>query len=318
MHAVPPIPRSMRRVALLLGLLAALTAPTGAPASQLIARDAREVTLRVNARGQALMTYQAKGKRWNVLAWRAINARHPSTGRPQVEFRVDYSGGWRTYRRVLARGFPNICRSYAGPPLAWFVTGCTAPDGSHWALQAWQRGLPNLGVDPWKPTQPAWELRLSHWNAELPKLEIWTNWAYRQRFNHLFGRFTYLGQPVYGTRATAQGSPTDGFGRNVYVDTFNSAYGPGWKRENSFLTHAGTGVFCYGFYPHDPYPGYPVVGRRPEGKGERYRATVVGPGVLPDVTWEGAAPGAYDESADRQLVDAQRAVYGADTRCKPV
>ena len=36
-------------------------------------------------------------------------------------------------------------------------------------------------------------------------------------------------------------------------------------------------------------PGYPAVGRRPAGKGQRYRATVVGPGVLPDVTWEGAA-----------------------------
>jgi hypothetical protein len=49
----------------------------------------------------------------------------------------------------------------------------------------------------------------------------------------------------------------------------------------------------------------------------RYRATVVGPGVLPDVMWEGA-PSAYDASVDRQLVDAQRAVYGADPRCKPV
>ena len=68
----------------------------------------------------------------------------------------------------------------------------------------------------------------------------------------------------------------------------------GWRRENSFLSQRGTGVFCYGFYPHDPYPGYPATGKRPEGKGERYRATVVGPGVLPDVTWEGAAPIAYD------------------------
>ena len=77
-------------------------------------------------------------------------------------------------------------------------------------------------------------------------------------------------------------------------------------------------MFCYGLYPHEPYPGYPAVGRRPEGKGERYRATVVGPGVPPDVTWEGAAPGAYDAERDRQLVEAQRALYGGDTLCKPV
>ena len=29
-----------------------------------------------------------------------------------------------------------------------------------------------------------------------------------------------------------------------------SAYGSGWRRENSFLSHHGTGAFCYGFYPH--------------------------------------------------------------------
>jgi hypothetical protein len=307
----------VRRLALVFGLLAALVLPVGAGASQLIARDAKDVTLRVNAHGQALVGYHAKGKRWTVLAWGAINARHPAPGQPQVAFRLDYSGGWATYRRTLARGVRNACRPYTGPTLAWFVTGCTMPDGSHWALQAWQRGLPNLGLDPWKPLQGSVELRLSHWTGELPKLEIWTNWAYSKRFDHLFGRITYLGQPVYGFLASSKGVPGDAFGRNIYVDTFNSAYGPGWKRENSFLSHRGTGAFCYGLYPHDPYPGYPAVGRRPPGKGERYRATVVGPGVVPDVSWEGA-PAAYDEALDRQLLDTQRAVYGADTRCKPL
>ena len=81
------------------------------------------------------------------------------------------------------------------------------PDGSHWALQAWQRGLPNLGLDPWKPLQASWELRLSRWNGELPKLELWTNWAYSKRFDHLFGRLTYLGQPAYGFLASAGGAP---------------------------------------------------------------------------------------------------------------
>ena len=135
--------------------------------------------------------------------------------------------------------------------------------------------------------------------------------------HHLFGRLTWLGQPVYGFTSTTKGSPTDSFGRNVYLDTFDSAYGPGWKRENSFLTHRGTGAFCYGLYPHEPYPGYPAVGRRPAGKGQRYRATVVGPGVLPDVAWEGA-PTPYDAALDGKLVEQQRSVYGSDSRCKPV
>ena len=70
------------------------------------------------------------------------------TGPRQVAFRLDYSGGWRTYRKTLSRGFVNSCRRYSGPPLAWLVTACTMPDGSHWAVQSWQRGLPNLGLDP--------------------------------------------------------------------------------------------------------------------------------------------------------------------------
>ena len=152
----------------------------------------------------------------------------------------------------------------------------------------------------------------------MTEAELWGNWAYSKHFDHLFGRYTYLGQPVYGFRSSAKGAPTDGFGRNVYLDTLDSAYGPGWKRENSFLAHKGTGAFCYGLYQHEPYPGYPAVGRRPSGKGTRYRATAVGPGVTPDVAWEAAAPSAYDPELDRQLVDLQRAVYGADTLCRPV
>ena len=116
---------------------------------------------------------------------------------------------------------------------------------------------------------------------------------------------------------SAQGAPSDGYGRNIYVDTLDSAYGPGWKRENSFLAHKGTGVFCYGLYEHNPYPGYPA-GRRPSGKGTRYRATAIGPGVLPDVMWEGGAPGQYDPATDTQLAALQREVYGADALCKPV
>ncbi len=308
----------MRRLALSLVLLSALWGAAGADASQLIARDAQDVTLKVDGQGRALIDYKAKGRTWSVLAWGAVNALHPTAERPQIRFRLDYAGGWGAYRKTLATGFKNVCRPYAGPTLAWFVTGCTMPDGSHWALQAWRRGLPNLGVDPWKPLQSATDLRLSHWTTELPKLELWVNWAYSKHFDHVFGRFTYLGQPVFGFRATATGSPTDTFGRNVYLDTLDSAYGPGWKRENSFLAHTGTGVFCYGLYSHEPYPGYPATGRRPEGKGTRYRATAVGPGVLPDVTWEGAAPGAYDAAVDRQLADLQRSVYGADKLCKPV
>jgi hypothetical protein len=39
---------------------------------------------------------------------------------------------------------------------------------------------------------------------------------------------------------------------------------------------------------------------------------VIGPGVTPDVTWEGRAPGPYDAAANA----AQREVLGADPLCK--
>ena len=261
----------------------------------------------MNSKGQAVVSYTARGKKWNVLAWGAVNAIAPSAGSKQVDFKLDYSGGWGTYKRDVWKTVKNSCGTYNGPPLAWRVTSCTAKDGSSWALQSWQRMLPNYGVTP-DATQSVWELRLSHWRGPLPELTVNTNWAYH-KYDHLFGTFLYKGAPVHGFRSTAGGNPLDTFGRNLYVDTFNSAYGAGWKRENSFLMHKGTGTFCYGFYPH---------GSHPIGKGERYRATIIGPGVTPDVMWQGNALGDYDPSLDQQLADQERQLFASDRLCKAV
>jgi hypothetical protein len=276
---------------LVLVLAAALT--SSANASQLVDRNAKGVKLEVNAKGEALLTYSARGAVKHVLAWGAVNAIAPTRSRPQVALKLDYAGGWGKYHTNYWKTFKNACGAYTGPKLAWYVTACTAPDGSHWALQAWQRMLPNYGVAA-TATQSVWELRLSHWTGDLPVLQISTDWAWHQ-WDHLFGTFTYGGSPVYGFRATPGGNPLDTFGRNVYVDTYDSAYGSGWKRENSFLTHTGTGAFCYSVNPH---------GSHPAGKGEKYRATVEGPGVTPDVMWEGLSPGAYDKAADLVANDA--------------
>lgn len=291
----------------LLAAFASLLVPAGAPASALVDRDARGVKLQVNAGGQALLSYEARGKKWNVLAWGAVNAIAPTPGKRQVEFKLDYSGGWGTYRKDVWKSFRDTCGPYTGPPLAWLVTACTAGDGSHWAVQSWQRALPNYGLRP-TPRQAVWELRLSHWTGPLPELTVRLNWAYR-KFDHIFGSFTYNGSPVHGFQSTSVGEPLDTFGRNLYVDTFNSAYGAGWKRENSFLTHKGTGTFCYGFYPH---------GTRPAGKGERYRATIIGPGVTPDVMWQGEPLGSYNQALDLELHEQQRSLYRSDALCKPV
>lgn len=286
---------------------AAIAALAAAPAhsSQLIDRNATDVKLAVDARGQALITYTAAGRTKHVLAWGAINAIAPTTARAQVAFSLDYSGGYATYHRDEWKTFGDSCGTYDGPPLAWLVVACKARDGSYWALQAWQRGLPDYGVPP-TPAQAAWELHLSHWTGPLAVLTIREDWAYR-RFDHLYGSLTYDGGGVYGFRSTPGGSPLDSFGRNVYVDTFGSAYGAGWKRENSFLTHRGNGTFCYGFYPH---------GGHPPGAGTRYRATVIGPGVTPDVMWQGDAPGPYNRAADRAANASERSTAFRDPVCR--
>jgi hypothetical protein len=59
-----------------------------------------------------------------------------------------------------------------------------------------------------------------------------------------------------------------------------------------------------GFYPH---------GSRPAGKGSKYRATAEGPGVAPDVLWQGDAPGRYDAARDAEANAAQKAL--GDPKC---
>jgi hypothetical protein len=292
-------------VLLVVALAAAVCARTAA-ASELIDRNASGVKLEVDRSGRALLTYRARGRVWHVLAWGAINARpsHPTIR--QVKFRLDYSGGWGTYKKEIWRTFKNACAPYDGPELEWYLLGCRAADGSYWAVQSWQRMLPNFGLNP-TPAQAVWELRLSHWKGPLPELTIKLDWAYR-RYDHLYGTYAYLGHPIFGFRVTPVGVPLDTYGRNLYLDTLNSAYGAGWKRENSFLTQNPRGNFCYGFYAH---------GNHPSGKGEQYRATIIGPGVTPDMYWKSAAPGPYDRDLDLAANDEQRALAGTSKYCRP-
>jgi hypothetical protein len=287
----------------------ALALAPGAHASQLIDRNATGLHLSVNQQGIALLTYNARGALRHVVAWGAINALPPTPGRKQVKFQLDYAGGWGAFHRQLWKGFRNACQPYDGPPLAWMVTGCKAPDGSYWAVQSWQKMLPNVGLEPRDWLQSAWELHLSHWNTEPAVLTVNVDWAYR-RYDHLYGSYTYLGQPIFGFHVTRTGAPLDTWARNIYVDTYNSAYGSGWHRENSFLTHNPTGTFCYGFYPGQNNT------RRPPGTGTYYRATAIGPGVTPDPFWQSAAPGPYNRDVDLQANDSERTLFAGDHLCK--
>ena len=284
----------MRLVTLACASVVALSLAGTAGASQLIARNASHVKLAVNKKGTAMVTYSVRGRVTHLLAWGAVNARpRPATPRVrQVEFKVDYSGGWK-HRRNTWKHFKNTCRRYDGPELVWLVTACKARNGSYWALQSWQTALPDLGMAPWLGSQKTWWLRLSHWTGPLAALDVYTDWIYGGRFQEVFGRYTYNGQGVRGFGTTRVGAPTDNYGRLLFLDTLNSAYGKGWLRENSFVSHGPPGMFCYGFYRRNPWVGGYAHPRstpnrkRPSGVGEQYRITAAGPGVTPDVVWQG-------------------------------
>ena len=65
-----------------------------AAASQLIDRNATDVQLAVNAKGEALLTYRAHGRTQHVLVWGAVDALQPTSCRPQVRLKKDYAGGY--------------------------------------------------------------------------------------------------------------------------------------------------------------------------------------------------------------------------------
>ena len=276
--------------------------PDAARASQLVARNTSSEQLVVSAEGKALLTYYSRGRLQRVLAWGALNARMPTSASQQIRFKMDYSGGWSTYHRPVWKALRNACGPYRGPQLPWLVAACTARDGSHWAVQRWRRHQANFGIPPWRPGHGAWELRLSHWRGPVAQLEVWLDWSYSGRWHHLFGRLTYRGLPVHGFSTTPTGDPLDRYGRVLYLDTLDSAYGPGWRRENGFVSRNPDGTFCYGFVPHRTHSGE----SRPPGHGRRYRLAVIGPGVTPDIASE--VPGLHDfdpeNQADRAHEDA--------------
>ena len=294
---------------------AAAFAAQPAAASQLIGRNATNVRITVNQK-QALVNFRSGGAAKRVLVWGAVNALPPQTSKPQVKFRVNYTGF----------GFSGgSCKPYSGPSLPWLVAACDGPDGSFWAAQSFPQPLPDLGYTPWLASQRAQWLEISHWTGPAPQLTVAQDWVYGGKFREIYGQLSYLGVPVYGFHTTRYGAPTGGYGTLIYLDVLNApAYGPGWHRENSFVPHKPSGAFCYGFYTFDPTKGgyqHPPgqTARRGPGVGEMYRITAHGPGVAPDVGWTGSAQPAYDKSNPQDALleaNALEQIKGwGDTSC---
>ena len=299
-------------VALVVALALAPAAAAGRPLGDL---NLSNVSLAVNANGKALVRYTTEsGKHRDVLVWGAINARAPSRDVPQVAFQFDYSGGLRSLGHRAAPTFTDRCRPYDGPPLVFLVTACKAADGSYWAIQAWQRLLPMRGFAPWLPQQGAYEFHVSHWSGPLAEFQVSQNWTYGGRWQGLFGRLTYDGQPVYGFKTPSSTRRGDSYARYVYIDAHDSVYGAGWRHDAGKVLHLGNGAFCYSFVPQVPPPGYPD--RQPRGPaiGDVHRATVMGPGVTPDVQWVGKPLGTYDPLRDAGFNDLFDRLVGPNDR----
>lgn len=268
--------------------------PTTASASELVDRDTRGARVRVNDDGVALVTYSRPSRRRNhVLYWGGVNESLRFAGH-------DRSGGWRS-RRADWRHFANSCSAYAGPQLPYLVDACTAADGSHWALQSWPRLKRNYGGH-----SAPHELRLSHWTDGTAELWVKMDWARRGRYHHLYGQLTYRGRPVTPGRTSRRGAVLDGRGRNVLVDALDSDYGRGWRRVNGFLANNPSGQFCFTFAPKRPHSSR--TGRSRHG---RYRMSVAGPGVSPDllVSFTQAAR-RYDRALDQAANAEQRRLRG--------
>ena len=51
--------------------------------------------------------------------------------------------------------------------------------------------------------------------------------------------------------------------------------------------------------------------------GERYRATIIGPGVTPDAYWYAEAPGPFDRTRDLAANEEQRSMFRDGALCRP-
>src|SRR3984885_14018982 len=69
-----------------------------AGASQVISTSSvSDLTLGVNDRGEAMLSYRSGGKSVHVLAWGAVNATAPVARGKQVAFTLEYDGGYEKY-----------------------------------------------------------------------------------------------------------------------------------------------------------------------------------------------------------------------------
>ena len=167
--------RHRRLLVLLSALACALVLPVAAGAAEIVDRNVAAPELQVDSRNVALITYSVKGVKRHVLYWGAVDWAE--------KFSRDYSGGWKSKVADYKR-FSNNCKPYTGPPPA-------ADDRRLRRQGRLALGAPAVAaaVEELRRRQGrdrALHLALADDAAELA---IQTDYSYRGKLQHLWGRF---------------------------------------------------------------------------------------------------------------------------------
>ena len=172
------------------------------------------------------------------------------------------------------------------------------------------------GFAPFKKEHTDVELHVSHWTGALPVLEVWPNWTYGGDLQGFFGRLTYDGSRSTEPDRRRRRSPIR-FARNVYIDTLNSVYGRGWKRDSASTrtseTEASATRSSRSRRPQDAV--IRAMSRAGRDSVTAHRITVMGPGATPVIRWEGARLGPYDRRRDAAINQIFDAVLAGDAKC---
>ena len=186
------------------------------------------VSLKVNAKGEALFTYRrSDGRLRHVLAWGRAQRRRAVAGTGAGEVRWDYAGGWGGTGREVLEGFKNRCQAYDGPALALLVAACKAPNGTYWTVQAWQRRLPpSVSTRGFPPDELGASRRASS------RASSEARGSSRTGHTTAAGRGCSAATRISASRSsgsarTRRACRRTEYGRNLYIDTLNSPYGTG-------------------------------------------------------------------------------------------
>jgi hypothetical protein len=182
-----------------------------AGASVEVGINAHDATLRVDASGDAEVTWVGDGGSHSVLISR--------------DGSLHFGGGLEG---------PDVSRPVSGLELPWQVAVRQTADGSFYGLQE-RRRLDDGPV----------ELRFSRWQGAPTKLTLAAVCCKWGSVN-VDGAASFHGRPIFGYSATPQGAPLDPFGRNVYLDSLQGGH---WERMMGILTHRPTGTFSLWIRP---------------------------------------------------------------------